>query len=67
MFASGDGNFHLQLRTGKGNLRTHPSLFGDAGVWANQELFEAYIAATKAAPDDDREKAALSFISFFNL
>jgi hypothetical protein len=38
----GDGNFHLQLRAGSKGLDKDPSLFGDVGFWAKQEVAMGY-------------------------
>lgn len=46
MYLSGDGNFHLQLRAGRPSQVASPSFIGDAGFWANHDLFKRYIKAT---------------------
>lgn len=66
-FISGDGNFHLQLQQGKGNAKTHPSMFGDGGCWSNQDTFDAYIERTRASPKEDQEKVSVMLTGRTNL
>jgi len=41
-FLAGDGNFHLQQKAGKPDLKSDASLIGDYGFWAPQDIFEQY-------------------------
>lgn len=46
-YLSGDGNFHLQLQADRPSMVKNPSMVGDAGHFANERLFRAYIANRK--------------------
>ena len=65
-FLMGDGNFHLQLRTLCKSIQEDPSLYGDTGFWAMQQLYTEYTeAANKLTINEPKASQAL-YLSRFN-